>query len=114
MLFRGRVFQLCHSTDRAIAEYRRVLELKPDHLEANLELANALMVNAAFQEAAEHFQTYLQRCPDEPGASVGLANCQFSLGQFEAARTSLETLFSRYKGHAAGFFVRAKVELALN
>src|SRR5438105_10160138 len=54
-LFRGRVFQLGHSTDRAIAEFRHVLERKPDHLEAHLELAEALMVNAEFQEALEHF-----------------------------------------------------------
>lgn len=113
-LFRGRVFQLGHSTDAAIAEYRQVLELKPDQLDARRELADVLMMNAEYQKALEEFQTYLPRRPDDPDAQVGLANCQFSLGQFEAARATLAALFAKHKEHAAGYFVRAKVELALN
>ncbi len=113
-LSRGRVFQLGHSTDRAISEYRYVLERKPDHAAAHRELAEALMVNAEFAEALTHFEAYLRHHPEEPGAQVGRANCQFSLGQFDAARASLDQLFSRTQEVAAACFVRAKVELAVD
>lgn len=112
--FRGRVFQLGHSPDRAIAEFRRLLELNPDHVYAHFELAGALLLNSELPEALEHFQLFLRHYPDDPAALAGLANCQFSLGEFAAAQATLNQLFAKHPEHAAGFFLQAKLELALN
>jgi tetratricopeptide (TPR) repeat protein len=111
-LFRARALLLAHSVDQAIAEYGRILKLKADHPEAHLELAGALLANSQFQEAAEHFRIYLAHQPNDSAALVRLANCQLSLGQTEAARASLDRLFIIHPEDAAGFFVRAKLELA--
>jgi tetratricopeptide (TPR) repeat protein len=113
-LFRGRVFQLGRSSDRAIAEYRRLLELKPDHAQAHFELAGALLLNSEHQEAVKHFQMFLQRYPDDLSALAGLADCQFSLGQFEAAAATLSKLLPRQDAPAAGFLIQAKLDLAIN
>src|SRR5262249_1337155 len=61
-----------------------------------------------------HFQTFLHSYPDDLAALAGLANCQFSLGQFEEARGTLGKLLARDEKHAAGLFIQAKLELALN
>lgn len=112
--FRGRVFQLGHSPDRAIAEFRRLLELNPDHVYAHFELAGALLLNSNLPEAREHFQIFLRHYPDDPAALAGLANCQFSLGEFEAAEATLSKLLAKQPEHAAGCFLQAKLELARN
>jgi tetratricopeptide (TPR) repeat protein len=110
-LFRARALQLARSVHQAIPEYERVLQLKPDHVEAHFELAGALLVNSQFQEAAEHFRAYLQHDANDVAALVRLANCELSLGQVEAAQTTLDRAFSIRKDDAAAFYVRAKLDL---
>jgi tetratricopeptide (TPR) repeat protein len=113
-LYRGRVFQLGRSSDRAIAEYRRLLELKPDYAPAHFELAGALMLNSEHQQAVEHFEAFLRQYPEDLYALAGLADCQFSLGQFEAAQTTLGKVLPRKDAPAAAFLIQAKLDLALN
>jgi Tfp pilus assembly protein PilF len=110
-LFRARALQLARSVHQATAEYERVLQLKPDHVDAHFELAGALLVNSQFQEAAEHFRTYLQHHPNDVAALVRLGSCELSLGQLEAARATLDRSFALRKDDAAAHYVRAQLEL---
>src|SRR5439155_26646001 len=50
-LYRGRCFHLALSLHRAIAEYQRVLELKPDQIQVRFWLAGALMLDGQHQQA---------------------------------------------------------------
>jgi predicted Zn-dependent protease len=110
-LYRGRTFHIAHTPDRAISEYRRVLDIKPDQADAQLWLAGALTLDGQFEEALTRFQTYLQSHPNAPAAMLGIANCQFSLGQTDAARATLDRLLAESKDNVAGMLVRAKLEL---
>jgi tetratricopeptide (TPR) repeat protein len=120
LLYRGHAFYLSRALGQAMADYRRVLELKPDQAEARLRLADAHLLEAQFEPALVQYQAYLQKHPEDPAALVSVANCQFSLGRLEASRATLKDLFARYQDQpraperhlAAGYFLQAKLALA--
>src|SRR5439155_13404913 len=86
----GRAFQLKMSFDRAITSFEKVLELKPDNPRARRWLAQALAFNREFERAMHHWQTHLEHYPDDLEALVGLAKCQYSLGNIEDAQVTLD------------------------
>src|SRR5206468_6446075 len=100
------------SLHRAIAEYQRVLELKPDQIQVRFWLAGALMLDGQHQQALAQFQAYLQHDPDDPTAWLGVANCQLMLNELTAARTALDALLGRQQDHPAAFLLKAKLALA--
>jgi tetratricopeptide (TPR) repeat protein len=111
-VYRGRAFYLSRSPSRAIPAYKQALQLNPDQAEAHLQLAGVLMVQSDFEQALPHFQACLRIRPDDPTAQVGASNCYYSLGRMKEARTTLDELFAKHPLNAAGFLVRAKLELA--
>lgn len=112
--FRGRAYQLLWVLDRAIADHRKVLELRPEHRQSHFHLGESLMIDGQYPEAIPEFEKYLETHPDHAGALVGLANCQLSLSvaDLERAAKTLERLVARHPKNAGGLFLRAK--LALN
>jgi Tfp pilus assembly protein PilF len=110
--YRGRAYQLTQRFDHAIADYRRALEHKPGHGPARLGLASSLMINGQFAEALAQFQSYLDAHADDPGALMGVANCQASLGEPEAARSALDRLAGLGQESAGALLVRARLEMA--
>src|SRR5262249_23047450 len=54
-LYRGRAHYLNHALGRAAADYRRALEIKPDHHLGRLWLASALLLGGQFAEALPEF-----------------------------------------------------------
>ncbi len=110
--FRGRAYQLLWVLDRAIADHRRVLELRPEQHESRFHLAESLMIDGQFQEALPEFEKYLHVRPDHAGSLVGLANCRFSLNDPEETGRLLDRLLARHPKNPGGLFLRAK--LALN
>lgn len=111
-LYRGRCFHLALSLHRAIAEYQRVLELKPDQVQVRLWLAGSLMLDGQYQEALAQFQAYVQGRPDDPTALLGIANCLVALNELEAAHAALDVLLARQHNHPGAFLLQAKLELA--
>lgn len=111
-VLRGRAFELARSVQRAIADYRRALELRPAYAEAQLRLADLLTLEGQFQEALAQYQAYLDWRPEDISGLFGSANCHFSLGKADLARADLDKLFVRQPEHAGGFLLRAKLELA--
>jgi tetratricopeptide (TPR) repeat protein len=109
--YRGQAYQLRRALKQAIADFQRVIELKPDHAEARLHLAGTYTLEGQFQLALTQYQAYLQSRPDDPDGLLGVANCHYSLGQYEAARSALDALLDRQDDHAAGLLLRAKVEI---
>ncbi len=71
-------------------EYREVLELSPNNVEARLALAHLLMINLKVSEAAEEYRFCLKVAPHENRAQIGLADCEYKSGKgIEAARERL-------------------------
>src|SRR5262249_30290406 len=100
-LYRGRAYHLSRRPDRAIADYRHVLERLPNQPEARLWLAGALTMDGQFREALAEFESYLRGHPDNPAGLLGLAHCQFSLSRLDAARATLEKRSARRADDAA-------------
>ena len=80
--------------DQARADYRRVLELRPDHPAALLGAGLvALDARADYAEAEKYLGRLLALRPGHPEATLGLARCAFGRGDLAAARKgALEVL----------------------
>jgi thioredoxin-like negative regulator of GroEL len=94
---------------KAIEDFRQVLELKPDRVEARFSLAYAYTKLGRYQDALEQFQACLQSRPNDPVALRGVATCQLSLSEPEAARAALDALPDEQKASASVYLLRAKL-----
>jgi tetratricopeptide (TPR) repeat protein len=111
-LYRGRAHYLNQALGRAAADYRRALEIKPDHRQGRLWLASALLLGGQFAEALPEFETYLRDDPDDPAGLLGLATCRLELNQQGAVEAALDRLMARNPDHLAALLVRARLEMA--
>lgn len=112
LIYRGNArLRLNGKTEDVVADFRRVLELKPHEVEAHLSLAIVLANNGDVGGALPHFQACLESLPDDPRVLFGLAYCHYSLGQSQEARNVLKRLLAQDSKHAAGSFLQAKIEL---
>ena len=107
------LFFLDYFHDRSAAEdsYRRVLALDPDHEEARLGLAVALLMGKNFVEAAEHFERVLQCQPDNVRVQVGLAECLDGLDQTPEAVRLLDDVLARQPGFAPALLLRGQLAI---
>jgi tetratricopeptide (TPR) repeat protein len=74
-----------HAVSAAVASYARAVELDPEHEEARLGLAVALLTSKDFGKAAEHFELLRRVQPDNARVRVGLAECRDGLGDTAGA-----------------------------
>jgi tetratricopeptide (TPR) repeat protein len=94
---------------KAIDDFRQALQLKPDMLEAGLALAYAYTKIGRYQDALEQFQACLQSRPNDPVALLGVATCQLSLSELDAARAALDALPDEKKASGSVYLLRAKL-----
>jgi len=97
-----------HSMSSAADSCRRALELDPDHEEARLGLAVALLQGKSFAQAAQHFEHLRQRQPDNLRVQVGLAECRDGLGQTAEAIQLVQDVLSRQPHFAAALSLRGQ------
>jgi tetratricopeptide (TPR) repeat protein len=80
------VFLELKQRDRAIAAFTKALTLKPDYLEALLELGRTLENDRRFEDAASCFTRALNLHPDSMPACLGLGRVLRATDQFEPAK----------------------------
>jgi len=83
------LYQRLENTQAAADGYQKVLEIKPNHLEARLKLAKALAEQLKLDEAADEFQKCIEQSADSGPAFLGLADCKRRQGETEAAKSLL-------------------------
>ena len=71
----GEAFRKMGRLDEAIANYRRALELKPDHAEASNNLGLAFRDRGQLAEAMAAYRRALQLQPRYADAHYNLGNC---------------------------------------
>jgi tetratricopeptide (TPR) repeat protein len=92
LVWRGRVLEERQRLAAEAAEdYRKALDVAPDHAEARLRLARFLVRNQP-AEALEHFRHLDRQTPGRPEVLLGLARTYHQLGDLDAADELLQRL----------------------
>jgi tetratricopeptide (TPR) repeat protein len=100
-----------HAQPEAVESYRRAVQLDPEHEEARVGLATALLQTKKYAEAVEHLE-YLRRCqPDNLRVQVGLAECRRSLGDAGAALRQVEPVLAQHPQYAQALALRGQLAL---
>ncbi|MDP6794350.1 MAG: tetratricopeptide repeat protein [Verrucomicrobiota bacterium] len=71
--------------DKAVAEYRRALELVPDYAEAHNNLGNLLKDQKKYDEAIHHFEASIKVFPDNPSTHNNLGTVHAMKGNVNKA-----------------------------
>lgn len=90
----------------AIRAYRQALRLDPELAAARMDLALAYFKTGQLEAAARNFQGYLARKPGAYRASLLLATCELSLGDYAAAIARTAPFRTRHAGDLALAYVR--------
>lgn len=97
----------------AIQDYRQLLTLQPNMIEAKVNLAAALVHVGEFDEAISLYRAVLPAIPKKNAVQLNLALAYFKKGDFENARQELEPLHRAQpnKVQVAILLAAAQVEL---
>ena len=82
---RGIAYKARGEADKAIAEYRRALELAPDYAEAHNNLGNLLKDLKRHDEAIQHFEASIRIFPDNPSTHNNLGTVHAMKGDVNKA-----------------------------
>jgi len=78
--------------NETIRQLEEAIALSPDNIPLRLHLAELMLQEKMYAEAASHFSTVLSKSYGNSKAQSGLANCYFHLGKFSAAIVTYEQL----------------------
>jgi tetratricopeptide (TPR) repeat protein len=78
--------------EAAIRDYHKVLELRPDTVEAKVNLGAALVRVGRFDEAIAMYRSALPSVPQKNAVLMNLALAYYKKGDFENAREQLEAV----------------------
>jgi predicted Zn-dependent protease len=94
-LYLGRLADIRQGQEEARKNFRRAVELDPDHVEARHRLAALLLDLGQAEEARPHIEYLVQHRPDAPLYRVYLARCRDLLGQQDEAEKLLDEVLAR-------------------
>lgn len=111
MLYLDGLFHLdyAHAVAAAAASYGRAVDLDPDHEEARLGLAVALLMSKEFGAAAKHFERLRQVQPDNTRVQVGLAECREGLGETAEAVRLVDEVLAQKPDFPAALSLRGQL-----
>lgn len=112
-LRRGNQALVAQRPDQAVTEFRRGLEVSPDHLELRLNLGLAQIRAGQAAEALATFQEAVDRHPDEARAHHDLANALRAAGRMQDAAASLRRAVELQPDYAGAWFNLGNVLSAL-
>src|SRR5262245_15954578 len=108
---RGRLWADLKQWDRAAADYKRALDLRPEADETRLGLAGALDRQGRALEAAGQFECLRRRLPGRAEVVLGLARCRQDLAEPDEAERLLDALLAEQPRHAEALVERGRVAL---
>ncbi|MHC4676182.1 MAG: tetratricopeptide repeat protein, partial [Planctomycetota bacterium] len=81
----GRAFARQENFNRAIAHYKKALEIDPDSANVYYNLGNIFLRRGELDEAIKHYTKTLDLAPDLPEAHLNLGNTLLKQGKLEEA-----------------------------
>src|SRR6185437_12616635 len=98
-----------HAASAAVESYGRAVELDPDHEEARIGLAVALLLRKEYAKAAEQFERIRQVQPDNDRVLVGLAECREGLGDAAEAVRMVDEVLARKPDFLSALSLRGQL-----
>jgi tetratricopeptide (TPR) repeat protein len=98
-----------HAWAEAVKGFSRALELDPDHEEARVGLAVALLESKRFAEAAEQLERLRQLQPDNLRVRVGLAECRDGLGEADEAERLVDEVLAGHPDYPHALALRGRL-----
>ena len=77
----GRAFAMEGEWSAAVEEFRRILQMIPGHVDAQLLLGDALFAQQAYDEAVEQYRDYLRFRPNDTGTWTNIGIACVALGR---------------------------------
>jgi tetratricopeptide (TPR) repeat protein len=111
LILRGKGWEARHSSERALEDYQRALELLPASTEGRLRLAETFERLGQIREGVAHFEWLRQRQPGSASVLLGLARCRFDLHELEQARELLDDLLTAQPDNVAALVERGRLAL---
>lgn len=108
LLLSGKLDEQRQANDRAVAAYRRVVELDPDHDEARLRLTTVLLHRFRGEEALEHLRTLRRRLPENAEVAFQWAAALGLQGRAGEARAALDECLQKFPRHPAALAERGR------
>jgi tetratricopeptide (TPR) repeat protein len=106
---RGRASQQIPTFEKAAADYRKVLELDPERVDARERLATCLVEISRFEEALGHLEHLQKLRPNDADLLVRVARCQNGLGQVKRARQILESVIAEHPEHGRALLLLGRI-----
>lgn len=111
LVLRGQAFVQLRQDQKAVADYRRGLELDGGSHRARLGLAEALARLGCLPEATAEFEALRKKDAQAPAVILGLARCRHDACELDAAERLLDELLARQPDHEATLVERARLAL---
>ena len=103
----GLKHQMVGETDQALLEFRRAVEIKPDHKDAHIGLGLLLAEQGRQKQAARYFQRAIELDPENPVLYVHLGNAHYQSGSLaRAAQTFAKATQTRHLPRRASLHAR--------
>ncbi|MCB1906738.1 MAG: PEP-CTERM system TPR-repeat protein PrsT [Rhodocyclaceae bacterium] len=104
-LFRDKHF------DEALARAREVAEAYPEQLDPLKLMAACHLVAGRVAEAKKQLEAVLERAPNDPSATAGLAKIEAAAGNQERAKALLEGLIKERPGNDAAILQLSEIQI---
>ncbi len=110
---RAYAFELLNRSQDAVAALREGLLIASDRPKEHQRLGQLLLELNDYDEAEQSFRTALGMKAGDHEASLGVARCQFHLGEVEEARTTAESIIAVDSENVETLIFLGEVELEL-
>ncbi|HEY1859360.1 MAG TPA: tetratricopeptide repeat protein, partial [Gemmataceae bacterium] len=111
LLLLGIMLDGWHNVSEAEQYFRAAVNAQPGHAQARLELAQFLLRQRRYAEAAGHLEQLRERHYRPAAVLMGLALCRRQEGQTQKERELLDTLLAEYPETADALAERGRLEL---
>jgi tetratricopeptide (TPR) repeat protein len=112
LVWRGRLHQYYDEWAQAIEDYHRALELDPDHTQAHIALADAL-IREDSRKAVPHVDWLNRHHPNDVDVRLLSVRLRRTLGQPEEAERLAEDLLKSAPDHVQGLIERGRIAMDL-
>jgi tetratricopeptide (TPR) repeat protein len=106
---RGSVYRQVQAVQKAVPDFRRVVELDPGRDDAREYLASGLLDTGHCTEALPHLERLLRQRPGDPDLRVRLARCHDGLEHPDQARELLDAVLAEHPDYGPALRTRGQM-----